>query len=215
MPDNGSVPASNAAPASGTVQTPAAADGAAVPAGTVAGAAPTGAAPNAATSGAPANTDAAAVAAAAEAAKAAAADPAKVAADAAAKVVADKAIADAQAAATKKIADDARNEYGSKLVKTVGDMRADWLAKSKADAEYGGVNYDSNLGIAKQAMEAYVSPAFKQFLDETGLGNHPEFIRSFLKVGKDIAESKLIVGRQAAGAAGDKTLAQKLYPNNP
>lgn len=141
-------------------------------------------------------------------------DATKVAADAAAKVAADKAIADAQAAATKKIADDARNELNTNLVKAVNDTRAEWLAKSKADAEFGGVNYDANMGVAKQAMEAYVSPAFKEFLDQTGLGNHPELIRSFYKVGKDIAEGKLIMGRQAEAAAAGKSPAQRLYPNN-
>lgn len=154
---------------------------------------------------------AAATAAAAEAAKAAAADPAKVAAEAAAKVAADKVIADANA----KIAADARAELSKSMVKTVNDLRAGWLTASKADPEFGGENYEANLGLAREAMKAYASPAFNKFLDETGQGNHPEVIRHFLKLGKDVAEGKLVIGRQAAASAEGKSQAQRLYPNNP
>lgn len=89
--------------------------------------------------------------------------------------------------------------------------RAEWAESSKADPEFGGDKLQENLGIARKAMDAFATPALKELLNESGLGNHPEVIRLFVKAGKAISEDKVITGAQGAGETFN---AKRLYPNS-
>lgn len=51
-----------------------------------------------------------------------------------------------------------------------------------------GAQHDANLATAQKGMARVFSPAAKALLDETGLGNHPEFLKAFLAVGKMVSE---------------------------
>lgn len=59
-----------------------------------------------------------------------------------------------------------------------------WAAALKTDPEIGGKNYDANVSLARQEFAKWATPELKQFLDTTGLGNHPEILRPFLKIAK-------------------------------
>lgn len=86
-----------------------------------------------------------------------------------------------------------------------------WEADARADKELGGDKFDANLGVAKKAMETFASGEFKKLLDESGLGNHPEVIRTFHRIGKAISEDKVLTGKAPDGAPRDP--AKTLYPN--
>lgn len=81
----------------------------------------------------------------------------------------------------------------------------------RSDPEFGGEKLAENLAVAKAAMAATTTPAFREMLDKSGLANHPEMIRMFLKVAPAFAESKHVPGGKAPG--GDKPAAKVLYPN--
>lgn len=51
-----------------------------------------------------------------------------------------------------------------------------------------GLQHDANLQIAQRGLARITSPAMKALLDETGLGNHPEFVKAFFQVGKMVSE---------------------------
>jgi hypothetical protein len=91
----------------------------------------------------------------------------------------------------------------------------EWADTSKADPEFGGAKFDENLAIADKALTTFGKPEFVEFLKSTGLANHPEMIRTFLAVGKQISETRLVVG--GSGPHGEnKSAAQRLFPNmNP
>lgn len=74
-----------------------------------------------------------------------------------------------------------------------------WQTQVKNDSELGGANYEQNLGIANKAVEAFGNPALRAFLDESGLGNHPELIRAFYKAGVAISEDRLVSGGNGEG----------------
>lgn len=71
---------------------------------------------------------------------------------------------------------------------------AKWQKDSRADAEFGGTKYDENLSVAKKALDTFGTPELVKFLDESKLGNHPEVIRYFYKVGNRIGEDKMFTG---------------------
>jgi len=89
---------------------------------------------------------------------------------------------------------------------------ADWQEQAKSDKEYGGDKLHENLALASKAMDAFATPELKQVLDQTGLGNHPELIRAFVRVGRQISEDKLVSG--GSMPVGDsRSIAERLYPN--
>lgn len=72
----------------------------------------------------------------------------------------------------------------------VGQVKQ-WGEDSKADKEIGGANFAANAGIAMQAVETFGTPELKQVLNDYGLGNHPEVVRAFYRVGKAMGEGSL------------------------
>jgi hypothetical protein len=90
-------------------------------------------------------------------------------------------------------------------------MRAQWAEASKADTEFGGEALQENLGVAKRALESFASPQLRQLLNESGLGNHPEVIRHFVRVGKAISEDGRVVTGTKATTPNDP--ARRMFPN--
>lgn len=108
--------------------------------------------------------------------------------------------------------------YGSKvmpqLMKQQADtwqkQVADWGTAAKEDAEIGGDKFDGNLTRAKQAMDKFATPQLREFLETTGMGNHPELIRVFVKVGAAMSEDSLVTSNEK----GQRSAADVLYGNN-
>ena len=57
---------------------------------------------------------------------------------------------------------------------------AHWANAAHSDPELGG----RALAAARQAVERFGGARLKQALEETGLGNHPEVIRAFYRIGR-------------------------------
>lgn len=87
---------------------------------------------------------------------------------------------------------------------------ADWGTAAKEDAEIGGDKFDGNLTRAKQAMDKFATPQLREFLESTGMGNHPELIRVFVKVGAAMSEDSLVTSNEK----GQRSAADVLYGKN-
>jgi hypothetical protein len=78
----------------------------------------------------------------------------------------------------------------------VDGARQEWIAGAKQlEAEWGPELYAKNVTLAARAIDRHMSPEGKQFLDDTGLGNHPEWIKAWASVGALLAEDGYIEGR--------------------
>lgn len=82
-----------------------------------------------------------------------------------------------------------------------------WASDVKADKEIGGDNMTANVGLAQKAFDQFGSPELKEYLNTTGLGNHPEIIRAFMKVGKAMSEDDMVI----TGNNGQRSAAEVLY----
>lgn len=87
-----------------------------------------------------------------------------------------------------------------------------WEAESRADKEFGGDAFEPNLAVARKAIDTFGSPALKDMLNATGLGNHPEVLRAFYKAGKAISESTFVQSG-ARAPTGTRDPAKALYPD--
>ena len=89
--------------------------------------------------------------------------------------------------------------YGStimpQLVKQQADawqkQVTDWAESVQADKDLSSVE---SIGNAQKAMEQFGTPELKEYLNETGLGNHPELIRIFSRIGKAMSEDGFVSG---------------------
>lgn len=109
--------------------------------------------------------------------------------------------ADLGAKAVQKAQDGFRDQ--------IEQAQAQWTADSRADKEFGGDKLPENLSVAKRALDTFGTPELAKMLGESGLGNHPEIIRAFYRVGKAISEDKMVPG-QTKPAETDAL--KKLYP---
>lgn len=107
--------------------------------------------------------------------------------------------------------------YGTKIMPMVQQQQAEawqktteqWAADVKADKEIGGDKLIDNLSAAQRAMEQFGDPELKEYLDTTGLGNHPALVKAFIKVGKAMSEDKVVTGGHESGGSD---LISAFYP---
>lgn len=64
------------------------------------------------------------------------------------------------------------------------DQEQTWAQATKADPELGGQKLKRSLSLARYALDRFGDPEFYGFLDDSGLGNHPEIIRMFKRAGE-------------------------------
>lgn len=109
---------------------------------------------------------------------------------------------------------------GAKLVeRTQAAMRDAWTATQtqwvdtiKKDAEIGGARLNERVAVAVKALDRFGSPELRKALEETGMGNHPEIVRAFYRVGLAISEDTLVTSDTKA--APPKDAAEVLYGSN-
>ncbi|WP_375272053.1 hypothetical protein [Sphingomonas sp.] len=90
--------------------------------------------------------------------------------------------------------------YQAQQTTQITEQRAAWAAEAKADPEIGGANWDASIAASAKALDRLGAPAgspFRALLNDSGLGNHPEMIRMFAKIGKSIGEDADFVSSSA------------------
>lgn len=87
-----------------------------------------------------------------------------------------------------------------------------WKQEVEDDKEIGGAAFKQNVELAHRVLARYGSPSLRQALNETGLGNHPELVRVFVRIGKAMADDQLVMpGTQSAG----KRPIEEVFYGNP
>lgn len=122
-----------------------------------------------------------------------------------------------------KLAPKLAEQNAQAIMKAMESANTEWLTAAKADKEFGGEKLDENLAVARKALDRFGTPELRKLLGRfdakenptgTGLGNHPELIRAFIKAGRAISEDKFVQG-STQPTKGERSLAKSLYPNQP
>ena len=111
-------------------------------------------------------------------------------------------------AAAQKLVDKIAPVMAQRQVEQFEALRTEWRQASSSDQEFGGAKLTENMAVAKKALDAFSTPEFRQLLEQTGMVNHPEVIRTFYRAGKAISEDGLVSG-SAPKAPRD---ARSLFP---
>lgn len=114
----------------------------------------------------------------------------------------------------KGMADKAVASFVDAQAVQVADIRKSWADAALADPEIGGDNDKLSASISKcgLVLDTFGSPALRETLRSTGLGNHPEVIRIFAKVADQISDAT--IHRPGPGAQEAKTAANVLFDNS-
>jgi hypothetical protein len=92
-------------------------------------------------------------------------------------------------------------------------MKAEWLQEAKTDKEIGGDKFQQTAVNANRAVNELGTPALKELLKSYGIGQHPEVIRVFSKIGGFLGEDK--PGSFKVNASPEKKdTATRLYPDD-
>jgi len=86
-----------------------------------------------------------------------------------------------------------------------------WANDLKADKEFGGDNLPATTTACKKVMDAFATPALREYLDATGLGNHPELVKFVAKIGKGLSEDSFVKGGTTTTPTDP---AKAMYPNS-
>lgn len=84
-----------------------------------------------------------------------------------------------------------------------------WADEVRADKEIGGAALNENLGYAAKVFDTF-APELRDLLGSTGFGNHPVFVKAFVRIGKAISEDRLVGGEQRGKPA--PSAESVLYP---
>ncbi len=84
-----------------------------------------------------------------------------------------------------------------------------WKQEILKDPEIGGEGFQKNIELAHRALEKYGTPKFIAELDATGYGNHPELVRIFARIGKLMADDKMV--SPGAQTGGQRTYEDVFY----
>lgn len=82
-----------------------------------------------------------------------------------------------------------------------------WATDVKADKDIGGDKLTGNLSAAQRALDQFGTPELKEYLNTTGLGNHPDLVKTFVKIGKAMSEDGMVDGSNQ----GQRSAAEVLY----
>jgi hypothetical protein len=93
----------------------------------------------------------------------------------------------------------------------IKEFRSSLYEQTQADKEIGGSNFDRSVADCKRVVDRFGSPEFRKALNESGLGNHPEVVRVFARIGRTMAEDG-IGPKSQAKPEGPKTFAEAMYP---
>lgn len=93
-----------------------------------------------------------------------------------------------------------------------------WAEVSASDTEFGGEKYDENIKtVIGPVLDRWGSKGLMEILDQTGMAEHPEVMRFFYKIGKDVAkDGKMIFGDRDSKGGATRSLAdmaRQLYPS--
>lgn len=88
-----------------------------------------------------------------------------------------------------------------------------WEQQVRSDPDLGGDKLAATVQAGKAALAAYFSPEFAAELNQSGMGNHPEFIRGLAKIhARHLAEPTQFARGGQPASSDERTRA---FPNSP
>lgn len=73
-----------------------------------------------------------------------------------------------------------------------------WKNEIKNDKEFGGDKLEKTLDMAHSVLKRFGNADLRDFLNRSGIGNQPDMVRAFARIGEQFANDTLITGESIA-----------------
>jgi len=102
--------------------------------------------------------------------------------------------------------------YVQRQQETIQNEINQWAEQAKSDKEVGGERFNESVQLAKQVIDKFGTPELKTIL-ERGMGNHPEAVRVFARIGKELfANDQMVLAK--ANTKVEKSVEELFYGSN-
>lgn len=98
-----------------------------------------------------------------------------------------------QAQALVERESELKDSFEKASLEQLANATTEWLETAKTDKEIGGEEFPKSAELAKRVVTRFGTPEFKEELERTGLGNHPELVRVFVRIGKAMSDDQLVL----------------------
>ena len=88
-----------------------------------------------------------------------------------------------------------------------------WAKEAQADPEIGGAKWDTTVKASVDVVRRFGNDSFREYLNASGAGNHPEVIRFMAKVAAVIGEDNPVTATNPGKKVAQDT-ASILYPDD-
>ncbi len=96
----------------------------------------------------------------------------------------------------------------TKLQTSLKSVNEQWKQAAISDPEIGGTDMKAKIEVSNKAFRKYVSPELGKLMKSTGLSMHPDFIRMFYRIGKQLEQDQGVTG------TGTPQPKRRLFPNS-
>ncbi len=96
----------------------------------------------------------------------------------------------------------------TKLQTSLKSVNEQWKQAAISDPEIGGSDMKAKIEVSNKAFRKYVSPELGKLMKTTGLSMHPDFIRMFYRIGKQLEQDQGVAG------TGSPQPKRRLFPNS-
>jgi len=90
---------------------------------------------------------------------------------------------------------------------------AKWADTLKNDKEFGGESFKGNAARVSTFVKQHATPGFIELLNKTGLGNHPDVVKTFHKLAQLAGSDRMVSPNANPPAEKELSLSERLYPN--
>ena len=98
---------------------------------------------------------------------------------------------------------EAETRHGEMQAQGINALQKEW-----------GKSYNENVELARRAFTNFASKEALDIMEDSGLGNHPEIVKMFSKIGNLLKEDGIMVGEPGIGDALSPAMAQEKIDNN-
>lgn len=113
----------------------------------------------------------------------------------------------------EKVLPSVVERVNNELQQNITATRADWATQSqeaiKSDPTFEGKGLDDVRKVSAKALDRFGGEKFREYLDETGLGDHPAMLKFAYQAGMQIAEDTTF--ERGGSATTPKSSVEKFY----
>lgn len=95
------------------------------------------------------------------------------------------------------------------------EQQQTWQTEIQNDKDLGGANLPKTVANIGRVMDKFGTPELRNWMNETGLGNHPMLIRLFNSLGAQFGEGTALPPGGSTSGGAERTHAQRIFGNNP